>query len=114
MTLDKLQTLAHAVESLTIVAEVHQEGLVLEDIVSTTQPDAPLFDFKSTPPWDLDKCVAKAVIYMKSHPEYGAVPAPRRRRLPAVPSRRPRPATAPAPATTTPRPCAPATTTPAP
>ena len=59
MTLDRLQTLAHAVESLTIVAEVHQEGLVLEDIASTAQPDAPLFDFKSTPPWDLDKCVAK-------------------------------------------------------
>ena len=107
MTLDRLQTLAHAVESLTIVAEVHQEGLVLEDIVSTAQPDAPLFDFKSTPPWDLDKCVAKAVIYMKSHPEYGPVPAPAGA---AVPPEAP-PATAPAPATTAP---APATTTPAP
>ncbi len=121
MTLDKLQTLAHSVESLTIVAEVHQMGLVLEDIVSNNSPDAPPFDFKTTPPWDLDKCVAKAVIYVKSHPEYGAIPAPS---APAAPPEAP-PATGPAPATTGTAPATteatpattaptPATTTPAP
>jgi len=113
MTLDQLQALARGVEALPIVAEVHQMGLVLEDIVSNNAPDAPLFDFKSTAPWDLDKCVDKAVIYMNSHrAEYGLAPAapkppaPTPEAPPAAP-----PATNPAPATTA---ATPASTTPAP
>ena len=52
-------------------------GLVLEDIVANSSSEAPLFDFKTTPPWDLDKCVDKAVIYMNSHrAEYGPAPEP--------------------------------------
>ena len=87
---------------MPIVAEVHQMGLVLEDIVSSTSPETPLFDFKTTPPWDLDKCVDKAVIYMNSHrAEYGAAPeAPKPPApTPAVPPAAP-PTTAAAPATT--------------
>ncbi len=92
LTLDQLASLAHAVEALPAVAEVHQMGMVLEDIVASTSPDAPQFDFKTTPPWDLDKCVDKAVIYMNSHrAQFGAAPVP----PPAAP-----PTTMAAPATT--------------
>jgi hypothetical protein len=114
MTLDRLQALTHAVEALTLVAEVHQMGLVLEDIVANSSPEAPLFDFKTTPPWDLDKCVAKAVIYMNSHrADFGAAPEgpkPPAPPAPAVPPEAP-PATGTAPATTA---ATPAATTPAP
>ena len=104
MSLDQLQALAQGVEAMPTVAEVHQMGLVLEDIVSSVSPGAPLFDFKTTPPWDLDKCVDKAVIYMNGHrSEYGAeTEAP----TPAAP-----PTTGTAPATTA---ATPASTTPAP
>jgi hypothetical protein len=114
MTLDKLQALAHGVEALTIVAEVHQMGLVLEDIVANSSSEAPLFDFKTTPPWDLDKCVAKAVIYMNSNREkYGAAPEAPQPPAPPAPAAPPEapPATGTAPATTA---ATPATTTPAP
>jgi hypothetical protein len=105
MTLDQLQALAQGVEALPTVAEVHQMGLVLEDIVSSVSPDAPLFDFKTTPPWDLDKCVDKAVIYMNSHrSEYGAETG-----APATPAAPPTTRTAPATTAATP-----ASTTPAP
>jgi hypothetical protein len=115
-TLDQLQTLAQAMEDdahVPIVAEVHQMGLVLEDIVTSVSPDAPLFDFKTTPPWDLNKCVDKAVIYMNSHrADYGAAPAAPK---PAAPTPAVAPGAAPttrtAPATTA---ATPAGTTPGP
>jgi hypothetical protein len=115
-TLDQLQTLAQAMEDdahFPIVAEVHQMGLVLEDIVTSVSPDAPLFDFKTTPPWDLNKCVDKAVIYMNSHrADYGAAPAAPK---PAAPTPAVAPGAAPttrtAPATTA---ATPAGTTPGP
>jgi hypothetical protein len=117
MTLDQLQAQAHGVEALPMVAEVHQMGMVLEDIVANASPDAPLFDFKTTAPWDLDKCVDKAVVYLNSHSaDYGAVPAPAPAAAPAaattnaVPPAAP-PAATPAPATTA---ATPASTTPAP
>ena len=111
MSLDQLQALAHGVEALPMVAEVHQMGMVLEDIVENASPDAPLFDFKSTPPWDLDKCVDKAVVYLNSHPEYGAAPARTPAAAPAAPA-----TAAPAAATTTSGipPTAPPAATPAP
>jgi hypothetical protein len=117
LTLDQLASLAHAVEALPLVAEVHEMGMVLEDIVSSTSPDAPQFDFKTTPPWDLDKCVDKAVIYMNSHrAQFGGAPAPAPAAAPttlAAPAATPAapPATGTAPATTA---AAPAGTTPAP
>ena len=113
MTLDQLQALTRGVEALPLVAEVHQMGLVLEDIVSNSSPDAPLFDFKTTAPWDLDKCVDKAVIYMNAHrTDYGAAPeaAPPAPTTPAAPPEAP-PETGAAPATTA---ATPAATTPTP
>ena len=89
-------------------------GLVLEDIVANSSSEAPLFDFKTTPPWDLDKCVAKAVIYMNSNREkYGAAPEAPQPPAPPAPAAPPEapPATGTAPATTA---ATPATTTPAP
>jgi len=117
LTLDQLASLAHAVEVLPLVAEVHEMGMVLEDIVASTSPDAPQFDFKTTPPWDLDKCVDKAVIYMNSHrAQFGGAPAAAPAAAPttlAAPATTPAapPATGTAPATTA---AAPAGTTPAP
>jgi hypothetical protein len=103
MTLSQLQNLARGVEALPMVAEVHLMGMVLEDIVSNVSPDAALFDFKSTPPWDLDKCVDKAVVYLNSHQaDYGAAGAPMPAVAPAAP-----PETAPAPAATPAAPAAP-------
>jgi len=115
LTLDRLQALVHTVEDMTLVTEVHQMGLVLEDIVTNNSPPGTeLFDFRTTPPWDLDKCVDKAVIYMNSHrAEYGAAPEtpqPPAAPTPAVPPEA-APATGTAPATTA---ATPATTTPAP
>jgi hypothetical protein len=109
MTLDQLQALAHAVEALPMVTEVHQMGMTLEDILENASPETPLFDFKSTPPWDLDKCVDKAVVYMNAHAaEYGLAPAPTAAVSPAPP------ATKAAPATTAVAPEAPPATVPAP
>jgi hypothetical protein len=102
MTFEELQTLAQTVESIPVVAEVHHMGLTLEDIVAGVSPDAPLFDFKTTPPWDLDKCVDRAVIYMNEHrAEYGAATEAPKTPAPA-PAVHPEaaPSTAPAPATT--------------
>jgi hypothetical protein len=107
MTLDQLQALARAVEALPTVAEVHEMGMTLEDIVESASPETPLFDFKSTAPWDLDKCVDKAVVYLNAHAaEYGLAPG-------AAVSPAP-PATQAAPATTAVAPEAPAATMAAP
>ena len=115
MTVDQLQALARNVEALPMIAEVHEMGMALEDIIESASPDTPLFDFKSTPPWDLDKCVDKAVDYLNSHQaQYGVAPTP----TPTAPPAAPPPAVPAAPPPTAPAPAAtaaaPAGTTPAP
>ena len=63
---DKIRDLISEVQALPACEELHLAGYVLEGLVSK-DPTESKFDFKKTPPWALEKCVEKAVAWLKKN-----------------------------------------------
>ncbi len=96
LTLQEQEMVIRDLEELPTVMELHHIGLALEALVGSANPMQKVtFEFDSTPPWALSRCVDAASKWLATQPAGEFNPAPAVRPAPAaVP---PAPAAAPAP-----------------
>ena len=72
----QIEQLIPEIQALPAVEELHQVGLLLEELVAKSSYDSP-YDFKKTPPWHLDQCAEKAIAaFEESLPKAPEKPKP--------------------------------------
>ena len=73
---EAVNSLIKRLQAIPVVQELHEVGLILEDMVRS-KPQESLFGFDAAPPWALDLCVERAIVWLEKHRgEFPSMPAP--------------------------------------